>query len=91
VENIVGTCTQEYVDVLGLSLLAGGHNYYTPKIIEQLKEKGMDHILVLAGGIISNEDRRFLKETGVKEIFGPGSSISEIAKFIRENVPSEDS
>jgi methylmalonyl-CoA mutase C-terminal domain/subunit len=65
VENIVGTCTQEYVDVLGLSLLAGG--------------------------IISNEDRRFLKEKGVKEIFGPGSSISEIAKFIRENVTGEDS
>jgi methylmalonyl-CoA mutase C-terminal domain/subunit len=62
-----------------------------PKILEQLKEKGMDHILVLAGGIISNEDRRFLKEKGVKEIFGPGSSISEIAKFIRENVTSEDS
>ena len=91
VENIVRTCTQEYVDVLGLSLLSGGHNYYLPKIIEQLKEKEMDHILVLAGGIISNEDRTFLKEKGVKEIFGPGSSISEIAKFIRENVTSEDS
>ena len=51
----------------------------------------MEHILVLAGGIISNEDRRFLKEKGVKEIFGPGSLISEIAKFIRENVTGEDS
>jgi methylmalonyl-CoA mutase C-terminal domain/subunit len=91
VETIVGTCTQEYVDVLGLSLLSGGHNYYLPKILEQLQEKGMDHILVLAGGIISNEDRRFLKEKGVKEIFGPGSSIAEIATFIRGNVSSEDS
>jgi methylmalonyl-CoA mutase, C-terminal domain len=91
VENIVRTCTQEYVDVLGLSLLSGGHNYYFPKIIEQLKDKGMDHVLILAGGIISNEDRKFLMEKGVKQIFGPGSSISEIATFIRENIRGENS
>jgi len=91
VENIVRTCSQEYVDVLGLSLLSGGHNYYFPKIIDLLKEKGMGHILVLAGGIIPNEDRKSLKEKGIKEIFGPGSKISEIAAFIRENVRGEDS
>lgn len=91
VENIVRTCSQEYVDVLGLSLLSGGHNYYFPKIIDLLKEKGMGHILVLAGGIIPNEDREGLKAKGVKEIFGPGSTISEIAKYIRENVRGEDS
>ena len=90
-ENIVRTCSQEYVDVLGLSLLSGGHNYYFPKIIDLLNEKGMGHILILAGGIISNEDRKFLKEKGVKEIFGPGSSISDIAKFIKENIRGEDS
>jgi methylmalonyl-CoA mutase, C-terminal domain len=91
VENIVRTCSQEYVDVLGLSLLSGGHNYYIPKIIDLLKEKGMGHILVLAGGIIPNEDRKGLKEKGIKEIFGPGSRISEIADYIRENVRGEDS
>jgi methylmalonyl-CoA mutase C-terminal domain/subunit len=91
VENIVRTCSQEYVDVLGLSLLSGGHNYYFPKIIDLLKEKGMGHVLVLAGGIIPNEDRKSLKEKGIKEIFGPGSTISEIAAFIKENVRGEDS
>ncbi|MFC1864045.1 cobalamin B12-binding domain-containing protein [Thermodesulfobacteriota bacterium] len=91
VENIVRTCSQEYVDVLGLSLLSGGHNYYFPKIIDLLKEKGMGHVLVLAGGIIPNEDREGLKEKGVKEIFGPGSSISEIADYIKANVSGKDS
>ena len=89
-ENIVRTCSQEYVDVLGLSLLSGGHNYYFPKIIDLLKENGMGHVLVLAGGIIPNEDRKSLKEKGVKEVFGPGSSVSEIADFIRKNVRGED-
>ncbi len=90
-ENIVRTCSQEYVDVLGLSLLSGGHNYYFPKIIDLLRENGMGHVLVLAGGIIPNEDRKSLKEKGVKEVFGPGSSVSEIADFIRKNVRGEDS
>jgi methylmalonyl-CoA mutase C-terminal domain/subunit len=91
VENIVRTCSQEYVDVLGLSLLSGGHNYYFPKIVDLLKEKGMGHVLVLAGGIIPNEDRTSLKEKGIKEIFGPGSTIAEIADYIRKNVRGEDS
>jgi len=90
-ENIVRTCSQEYVDVLGLSLLSGGHNYYFPKIIDLLKENGMGHVLVLAGGIIPNEDRKSLKEKGIKEIFGPGTPISEIADFIRKNIRGEDS
>lgn len=90
-ENIVRTCSQEYVDVLGLSLLSGGHNYYFPKIIDLLKENGMGHVLVLAGGIIPNEDRKSLKEKGIKEIFGPGTPITEIADFIRKNIKGEDS
>jgi methylmalonyl-CoA mutase, C-terminal domain len=89
-ENIVGTCSQEDVDVLGLSLLSGGHNYYFPKILDLLEEKGMGHVLVIAGGIIPNEDRKSLKEIGVKEIFGPGTPISQVADYIRENVKGED-
>lgn len=90
VENIVRTCSQEYVDVLGLSLLSGGHNYYFPKILDLLEEKEMGHILVIAGGIIANEDREGLKKKGIKAIFGPGSTISEIADYIRENVRGGD-
>lgn len=90
-ENIVRTCIQEHVDVLGLSLLSGGHNYYFPKILELLKANGLDDILVLAGGIIPDEDRPALKEQGIKEIFGPGSSIAQIADFIREHVAGDRS
>ena len=85
-ENIVRTCSQEGVDVLGLSLLSGGHNYYFPKILEMLRESGLGDILVLAGGIIPEADREALREAGIREVFGPGSSISGIAAFIRENV-----
>ncbi len=85
-ENIVRTCVQENVEVLGLSLLSGGHNYYFPKVLELLKANRMDDILVLAGGIIPDEDRQALKEQGIREIFGPGSSIAQIADFIRAHV-----
>lgn len=89
-EKIVRTCIQEDVDVLGLSLLSGGHNYYFTKILDLLKEKGMDRILIIAGGIISHEDRNYLKEKGIKEIFGPGTPIGDIVKYIKENVRGED-
>jgi methylmalonyl-CoA mutase C-terminal domain/subunit len=86
VENIVRSCIQEDVDVLGLSLLSGGHNHYFSKIMELLKEKGMDHVLVIAGGIIPDEDKAALKAKGIKEIFGPGTRIQDVANFIKENV-----
>lgn len=85
-ENIVRSCVQEDVDVLGLSLLSGGHNHYFPKILDLLNEKGIEQILVIAGGIISDEDKEALKAKGIKEIFGPGTRIENVANFIRENV-----
>jgi len=89
VDNIVRACVQENVDVLGLSLLSGGHNHYFPKILELLKEKGMGRILVIAGGIIPEEDGEYLKKVGIKGIFGPGTPILKISDFIRENVEVE--
>jgi methylmalonyl-CoA mutase C-terminal domain/subunit len=86
VEGIVRSCIQEDVDVLGLSSLSGGHNYYFPKITELLKEKATKQVLIIGGGIIPKEDRVTLKERGIKEIFGPGTKIQEVVDFIRENV-----
>ena len=85
VESIVQAALQEDVDVLGLSSLAGAHDLL-PEIIEKLKEKGKDDILVLAGGIIPDEDIPYLKSKGVSEVFQPGSTIKDIARYIRDNV-----
>jgi methylmalonyl-CoA mutase C-terminal domain/subunit len=85
-ESIVNVAIQEDVDVVGLSCLSGSHNYHFPKVVEMLREKGMDDVLVIGGGIISPEDEVSLKGKGVKGIFGPGTRIKEIANFIRENI-----
>ncbi len=85
-EQITKSCLQEDVDVLGLSLLSGGHNVYFPKIVKLLREAGMDKVLVIAGGIIPEKDYPFLRDSGVKAIFGPGSKIKDIADYIRANV-----
>ncbi|MBM3117938.1 MAG: cobalamin B12-binding domain-containing protein [Chloroflexi bacterium] len=85
-EKIVQSAIQEDVDVVGLSCLSGAHKYLFPRVIELLKEKKAKDVLVIGGGIISPEDIPFLKEKGVSEIFGPGTSIKEIAEYIRQNV-----
>jgi methylmalonyl-CoA mutase C-terminal domain/subunit len=85
VESIVQVAIQEDVDVVGLSSLAGAHDL-SVEIVNQLKEKGRDDILVMVGGIIPDEDIPLLKEGGVSAIFGPGASIKEIVRYIQENV-----
>jgi len=85
-EQIVNTALQEDVDVIGLSILSGAHNALVPRIMELLKEKGMDDVLVLVGGIIPDVDIPFLKSVGVSEIFLPGTSTEEIVEFINERV-----
>ena len=85
-ESIVQTCIQEYVDVVGLSSLSAGHMYHFPRVAELLAEKGMDKVLVIGGGIIPEEDISLLKEKGLRAVFGPGTPVDEVAKFIRENV-----
>jgi methylmalonyl-CoA mutase C-terminal domain/subunit len=88
VESIVQAAVQEDVDVLGLSSLAGAHDLLT-EIIGQLKKKGRGDILVIAGGIIPDEDIPLLKENGVSAVFQPGSRIKDIADFIKKNVRRE--
>jgi methylmalonyl-CoA mutase, C-terminal domain len=74
------------VDVVGLSILSGAHMALLPRTVELLRERGMPDVLVAAGGIIPDADVIKLKEAGVAEIFGPGTSIGQIARYFREHV-----
>ncbi|MDQ2051792.1 cobalamin B12-binding domain-containing protein [Natronolimnohabitans sp. A-GB9] len=87
-EEIVQAAVQEDVDVLGISILSGAHDTLIPKIMDGLEEYGAKaDTLVLAGGVIPEEDREELKAAGVAAIFGPGTSIEETVEFVRENAP----
>jgi methylmalonyl-CoA mutase, C-terminal domain len=85
-EMIVQIAIQEAVDVIGLSCHTSSHKVLFPEVTKVLSDRGVDDILVIAGGIIPEEDIPFLKENGIKKVFGPGSSIKEIGDFIRVNV-----
>ena len=82
-EMIVATALQEDADVVGMSSLSGVHNYFFPRVMELLREKGMNDVLVVGGGIIPNEDVAELKKSGIAEIFGPGTSTEQIVNFIQ--------
>jgi len=83
-EMIVSAAIQEDVDVIGISILSGAHMTIFPKIIKLMKEKGLDDVLLIGGGIIPDEDIPKLKEMGVAEIFTPGTLTTEIVNFIKE-------
>jgi methylmalonyl-CoA mutase C-terminal domain/subunit len=85
-EQIVSAAIQEDVDAIGLSSLAGAHDYLFPRVIELLKEKKADDILVFGGGIVPEEDIPTLTQCGVKAIFTPGTSIEEAVKWARKNI-----
>lgn len=86
-EQIVETALQEDVDVIGLSILSGAHKTLFPIIIDLLKQKGLTDVLVIAGGIIPEEDVPEMKKLGIKEIFGPGTRTDKIVQFVFENAP----
>ncbi len=88
-EQIANAAIQEDVDIIGLSLLSGAHNFLFPKVAELLEEKGKDDILLFGGGVIPDEDIDFLKSKGFKAIFTPGTSAQEVIDYIRENVKNE--
>ena len=85
-EMIAEASLQEDVDVVGLSVLSGAHMALLPRIVEALRENDLHDVLVIAGGIIPDEDVPLLKEAGVHGIFGPGTPIDDIVKFIREHI-----
>jgi len=84
-EQIAAAALQEDADVVGLSILSGAHNHIAPQLMDLLKQKGLDDVLVVIGGIIPDVDVPKLKEIGVKGIFLPGTPMQEIIDFINAN------
>jgi methylmalonyl-CoA mutase C-terminal domain/subunit len=87
-EQIASTALQEDADVIGLSILSGAHNHIAPRLMELLKERGLDDVLVLVGGIIPDVDIPKLKALGVRGIFLPGTPMKDIVDFINANARS---
>jgi methylmalonyl-CoA mutase C-terminal domain/subunit len=85
-EQIVETAIQEDVEVVAMSILSGAHNHLFPKVIDMLKKRDAGDILVVAGGVIPDDDIPILKEAGIAEVFTPGTPTAEAIEFIRENV-----
>jgi methylmalonyl-CoA mutase C-terminal domain/subunit len=85
-EQVVATALQEDVDAVGLSVLSGAHMYLFGRILELLREKGVDDVVLFGGGIIPPEDVERLKAMGVKELFTPGTSTQQIVGFVRDHV-----
>src|SRR5215468_3344389 len=86
-EMIVNAALQEDVQVIGLSILSGAHNAIVPRVMELLKEKQMNDVVVIVGGIVPDEDAAQLKKIGVAAVFQPGASLEQIVEFIRGAVP----
>ena len=84
-EQIVQSAIQEDVDAIGLSSLSGGHMAQFSRVMELLKKEKVKGVLVFAGGIIPDEDIKKLKKLGIKEVFGPGSSLASIVEFLKRN------
>jgi methylmalonyl-CoA mutase, C-terminal domain len=85
-EMIVEAAIQEDVDAILMSILSGAHMALFPKVMELLKENGVDDVLVAAGGILPDEDLPAIKEMGIKGCFGPGTSLEDIIDFVRNNI-----
>lgn len=85
-EQIVAAALQEDVNVVGMSILSGAHGTLFPEVVNLLREKGAGDVLVIGGGIIPDDDIPALKEAGVAEIFGPGTPLESVVKYIQEHV-----
>lgn len=81
-ENIVEAAIQEDAEIIGLSTLSGNHMILAPEVVRILREKDMNDIMVILGGTIPPEDIPKLKEEGITEVFGPGTSLEEIVRFV---------
>lgn len=82
-EMIVNAARDEDVQVIGLSILSGAHMAIVPKVLELMRNEGLDGVLLVVGGIIPQDDAAQLKQMGVAEVFQPGSSLDSVVEFIR--------
>jgi methylmalonyl-CoA mutase, C-terminal domain len=85
-EQIVSAAIQEDVDVVAMSILSGAHNHLFPRVTELLKEKGIDDVLVIGGGVIPDEDIAGLKAAGIAGVFTPGTPTTATIDFIKNNL-----
>ncbi len=85
-EQIVQAALQEDADVVALSILSGAHNHLFPRVVELLREKGAEDILVFGGGVIPEDDIPFLKSKGIAEVFGPGTPTQTTVDFIKTHL-----
>jgi methylmalonyl-CoA mutase C-terminal domain/subunit len=85
-EQIVQAGIQEDVDVIAMSILSGAHNHLFPRVMELLKEKNIDDVLVIGGGVIPEEDIPSLKNSGIAAIFTPGTPTPQTIEFIKNNL-----
>lgn len=83
-EMVVNAALQEDVDAIGISILSGAHMTVFPKVMELMRQKGMNDVLLTGGGIIPDEDARQLKAAGVGQLFPPGTPTTEVANYIRD-------
>jgi len=89
-EQIAETALQEDADAVGLSLLSGAHNTLFPRVMEELRNRDMADILVFGGGVIPDADARVLREQGVGNIFGPGSSLKAISQWLEQELDNRE-
>lgn len=85
-EMIAAAAVQEDVDAVGLSIMSGAHNTLFPAVIDALKKKGAESVVVFGGGIIPDDDFQRLRDAGVKGLFTPGTPLSDIVEWVRTNV-----
>jgi methylmalonyl-CoA mutase C-terminal domain/subunit len=87
-EMIAEAALQEDVDVVGLSILSGAHLALVPRVLDALKERGIDDALIVVGGIIPPADVPRLEQSGVAAVFGPGTPMDQIVEFVRAHAPT---
>ncbi len=85
-EQIAEAALQEDVNVIAMSILSGAHGHLFPKVVNLVREKGMNEVLIIGGGVIPETDIPALKEAGIAEVFTPGTPTTDVVKFIKEHV-----